>query len=138
MRLRVYGYLRTRQHFKRKQGNGFLGLIILMMILKRKVTFLAKLLSDNNSHRILSSKGDITFSNNVDNLRNTNILEQYLGAYADAIYIRGADWKRTVSTATLHPSLMHICSPQLVYEWICGIKHWNMGYWGTQLPKPKY
>ena len=56
-----------------------------MMLLIRKVTFLAKLLSDN-SHRILASKGDITFSNNVDNLRSTNILEQYLGAYADAIH----------------------------------------------------
>ena len=101
-----------------------------MMILIRKVTFLAKLLSDKNSHRILASEGDITFSNNVDNLRSTNILDQHLGAYADTIYeeLIRADWKQTVSTATLHPLLMHICSPQLVDEWICGIKHWNMGY----------
>ena len=53
-------------------------------------------------------------------MRSTNILEQYLGAYADAIHeeLIRADWKRTVSMATLHPSLMHIFSPQLVDEWM--------------------
>ena len=110
-----------------------------MMILIRKVTFLAKLLSDNNSHRILASKGDITFSNNVDNLRSINILEQYLGAYADAIY------EELAKLFQQQHSILHLCifaalnlDKGMEYGNTIAqtqmIKQWNMG---TQLPKPK-
>ena len=110
----------------------------LMTILMRKLAFLAKLLSnktDSNSRRIfqtLVSKGDITNISLVQQCRElemkfgTNILEQCLEAPADATYtvrkakshLLEADWKRTVSAAIIHSSLTHICSPQLVDEWM--------------------
>ena len=109
-----------------------------VMILLRKLTFLAKLLSntsDSNSCRIfqtLASKGDVSNISLVQQCRElemlfgTKFVEQCFAAPENAVHIVReaksclieADWKRTISMASLHPSLTHICSSTLVNEWM--------------------
>ena len=100
------------------------------MILLRKLTLLAKLAHQTcNSCRIfqtLASKGDVFNISLIQQCRElemlfgTKFIEQCLAApeNASSWCLVEADWKRTISMASLHPSLTHICSSLLVDEWM--------------------
>ena len=114
-----------------------------MTILYRKLCFLAKLLSkksDSNSYRIfytLASKGDISDISIVrqckelELLFGTKLLDSVLASPEDAICtprevkscLIEADWKRTISMASAHPSL--------AYEWLalwdCALDYGTLG-----------
>ena len=59
-------------------------------------------------------------------LFSTRFVEQCLAAPENAVHIVceaksclvEADWKQTISFASLHPSLTHMCSSMLVDEWM--------------------
>ena len=105
------------------------------MILLQKLTKLVLNTSGSNICRIfqtLASKGDILNISLIQQCReleilfSTKFIEQCLAATENAVHIVHeaksclveADWKRTITMASLHPSLTHICSSMLVNEWM--------------------
>ena len=69
----------------------------------------------------------------------TKLLDSMLASPEDAICtlrevkscLIEADWKRTISMASAHPSLAYICDPQFVNEWLalwdCALDYGTLG-----------
>ena len=112
-----------------------------LLVLVRKLSYLAKLLSDNSNctssrvFRSLASEnlfdiGLVQQCKELELLFGTNILEQCLLSPDEAIatvqqampHLIEADWNRSLHLGLSHPSLTYICNPALVGDW-CNL--WN-------------
>ena len=123
-----------------------------LLVLVRKLSYLAKLLSDNSNctssrvFRSLASENlfDISLVQQCKELEllfGTDVLEQCLLSPDEAVSIIQhamsqlieADWSRSLHLGLSHPSLTYICNPALVGDW-CNL--WNAALdFGTRSTK---